>query len=103
MNGSACLDLGWLGTMSVDGPEAIRRLGPLVRWVHAKDVKEPGHHDTCMLGEGVADISGCIDALHEIGYDGWLSREDEPEDRNPMETAVQNREWLERKLASLSS
>jgi sugar phosphate isomerase/epimerase len=96
-----CLDLGWLGTMGVNGPDTIRKLGPLVRWVHAKDVREAGRHDTCMLGDGVADIAGCIGALNEIGYDGWLSWEDEPEDRNPMESAVENRLWLERKLAAL--
>lgn len=97
-----CLDLGWLGTQGVDAPAMIRTLGPLVRHVHAKDVATAGRHDTCMLGEGIVDIAGGIRALHEIGYDGWLSWEDEPEDRNPMESAVANREWLEHQLAQLT-
>jgi sugar phosphate isomerase/epimerase len=96
-----CLDLGWLGTQGVDAPQMIRTLGPFVRWVHAKDVAAAGKHETCMLGEGVVDVAGCIRALHDIGYDGYLAWEDEPEDRNPMESAARNREWLEAQLAAL--
>lgn len=96
-----CVDTGWLGTQSVDAPDMIRRLGPLVRWVHLKDVLARGRHDTCMLGEGVVDIAGCIETLNDIGYDGWLSWEDEPEDRNPMESAAANRLWIESRLESL--
>jgi sugar phosphate isomerase/epimerase len=98
-----CVDLGWLGTNGVDGPDMLRRLGPLVRHVHVKDVLAPGRHDTCALGEGVANIEGCLQALADIGYDGWLAWEDEPEDRNPMESAVSNREWLERRVAQLGA
>jgi sugar phosphate isomerase/epimerase len=47
------------------------------------------------------DIKACLEALDEIGYDGWLAWEDEPEDRNPMESAVDNRVWLESQLAAL--
>jgi sugar phosphate isomerase/epimerase len=96
-----CVDLGWLGTQGVDAPDMLRRLGPLVRHVHAKDVLAVGGHDTCALGDGIVDIARCLSVLHEIGYDGWLSWEDEPEDRNPMESAVDNRKWLERELEAL--
>lgn len=98
-----CLDLGWLGTQGTDAPETIRKLGPLVRHVHVKDVLAPGRHDTCMLGEGVVDIAGCLRALYDVGYDGWLAWEDEPEDRNPLESAAANRTWLEEQLATLGS
>jgi sugar phosphate isomerase/epimerase len=96
-----CVDLGWLGTQGVDAPSALRELGPLVRHVHAKDVLEAGQHRTCKLGEGVVGISDCIRTLADIGYDGWLSWEDEPTDRNPLESAAENREWLEAELAKL--
>lgn len=98
-----CVDIGWLGAQGVDAPDVIRELGLLVRHVHVKDVRDPGRHDTCMLGESVVDVAGCLRALHEIGYDGWLAWEDEPEDRNPLESAAANREWLERQLAALGS
>ena len=38
--------------------------------------------------------AGCIAALRSIAYTGWLSWEDEPEDRNPFDSAVRNREWI---------
>lgn len=96
-----CVDTGWLGTQGVDAPGVIRELGPLVRWVHVKDVTQAQRHDTCMLGEGVVDVAGCITALHDIGYEGWLSWEDEPADRNPMESAAENLRWIQARLDEL--
>ncbi len=94
-----CIDTGWLGTQGVDAPGAIRICGSRVRHVHLKDVRAVGAHETCLLGTGVVDVAGCIQALKEIGYDGWYSWEDEPEDRNPFDSAARNREWIERHLA----
>ena len=96
-----CVDLGWLGSQGVDAPQMLRDLGPLVRHVHAKDVLEAGQHRTCKLGDGVVGIAECIRTLHDMRYDGWLSWEDEPTDRNPMESAAENRAWLENELAQL--
>jgi sugar phosphate isomerase/epimerase len=93
-----CIDTGWLGTQGVPAPEAIRLCGDRVRHVHVKDVKAHGGHDTCLLGEGVVDVAGCIAALKEIGYVGWYSWEDEPENRNPFDSAARNREWIEAQL-----
>ena len=39
-----------------------------------------------------------LKALVEIGYNGWYSWEDEPEDRNPFDSAVRNREFIERRI-----
>jgi sugar phosphate isomerase/epimerase len=94
-----CVDTGWLATQGIDAPSAIRALGPLVRHVHVKDVRARGGHETCPLGEGCADIRGVIAVLAEIGYSGWYSWEDEPEDRNPMEIARAMRELIARELA----
>lgn len=94
-----CIDTGWLGTQGASGPEIIRACGPLVRHTHIKDVKAAGAHDTCLLGEGVAKVAECIAALKELGYSGWYSWEDEPEDRNPFDSAVRNRKWIAKQLA----
>ncbi|HEY0075138.1 MAG TPA: sugar phosphate isomerase/epimerase family protein [Abditibacteriaceae bacterium] len=93
------VDTGWLGTQGVDAPQAIRALSSRVRHVHVKDVKAPGGHETCLLGQGVVDIPGVFAALKEMGYDGWYSWEDEPEDRNPMDSARANREYIEKLLS----
>jgi sugar phosphate isomerase/epimerase len=94
-----CADTGWFGTQGVSGPDIIRACGPLVRHTHIKDVKAAGAHNTCLLGEGVAQVAECIAALKETGYSGWYSWEDEPEDRNPFDSAVRNRQWIEKQLA----
>jgi len=94
-----CIDTGWLGTQGASGPEVIRACGHLVRNVHIKDVKAVGAHQTCLLGEGVARVAACIAALKEIGYSGWYAWEDEPEDRNPFDSAVRNRRWIEKQLS----
>lgn len=92
------VDTGWLGTQGVPVPAAIRQLGNLVGHVHVKDVRAAGGHLTCPLGQGIVDVAGAIAALKEIGYTGWLSWEDEPEDRNPMEIAGPMRQWLEEQV-----
>jgi len=94
-----CIDTGWLATQGANGPATIRACGLLVRHTHIKDVKAAGAHDTCLLGEGVAQVAACIVALKGIGYAGWFSWEDEPEDRNPFDSAVRNRRWIEKQLA----
>lgn len=88
------VDTGWLGTQGVDAPAAISTMGKLVRHVHLKDVRAKGGHETVMLGDGCVNVAGCIAALRAIAYTGWLSWEDEPEDRNPFDSAVRNREWI---------
>jgi sugar phosphate isomerase/epimerase len=93
-----CVDTGWLGTQAVPAAEAIRTLGPMVRHTHIKDVKAAGAHETCLLGEGVVNVAAALQALRDIGYTGWYSWEDEPEDRNPLESAVRNRQWIESKV-----
>jgi L-ribulose-5-phosphate 3-epimerase len=93
-----CVDTGWLGTQGVSAPAMIRTLGRLVRHTHIKDVKGVGAHETCLLGTGVVDVDACLQALKEVGYSGVYSWEDEPEDRNPFDSAMRNREWLQARV-----
>jgi L-ribulose-5-phosphate 3-epimerase len=96
-----CIDTGWLGTQGAAIPEVIRTCGRLVRHTHIKDVKAAGKHETCLLGTGVVNVATALKTLKEIGYTGWYSWEDEPEDRNPFDSAVRNREWIEVELKRL--
>jgi sugar phosphate isomerase/epimerase len=95
-----CLDTGWLGTQGVSAPEAVRVCFPVLRHLHIKDVAAAGGHHTCLLGTGVVDLPGAMRELKRGGYDGWYAWEDEPEDRNPMLSAVENRVWIENQLAA---
>ncbi len=94
-----CIDTGWFGTQGVSASEMIRRCGALVRHTHIKDVKAAGRHETCPLGEGVVGVADCLKTLRSLNYTGWYSWEDEPEDRNPFDSAKRNREWIEQRLA----
>ena len=93
-----CADTGWFGTQAADVPAQIRAAGKFVRHTHIKDVKAAGAHETCLLGEGLVNVAGCLAALRDLGYSGWYSWEDEPEDRNPFDSAVRNRQWIEARL-----
>jgi len=89
-----CLDTGWLGTQGIDAPKAVRQLGRLIRHVHVKDVQAAGKHETVPLGRGIVDIPGVLRELKATGYDGVLSWEDEPEDRNPFDIANESRQYI---------
>lgn len=93
-----CVDTGWFGTQGVSAAGMIRAFGKLVRHVHIKDVKAAGGHDTCLLGAGVVNVTEVMKALREVGYAGWYAWEDEPEDRNPFDSAVRNRKWIEDRI-----
>jgi sugar phosphate isomerase/epimerase len=95
-----CVDTGWFGTQAVNVPEQIRAAAKFVRHTHIKDVKAAGAHETCLLGDGVVSVAGCLTALRDIGYAGCYSWEDEPEDRNPFDSAVRNRKWIEARLVA---
>jgi sugar phosphate isomerase/epimerase len=94
-----CVDTGWFGTQGANVPEQIRACGKFVRHTHIKDVKAAGGHETCMLGDGVVNVAGCLQTLQAMGYKGWYSWEDEPEDRNPFDSAVRNRKYIQARLA----
>jgi L-ribulose-5-phosphate 3-epimerase len=94
------VDTGWWGTQGYDPARAISELGANIVHVHLKDVQAVGEpHDTCVWGDGVVDVAACVRALQEIGYDGYLTIEHEPEDHDPSEEIVELRSRLETWLA----
>jgi inosose dehydratase len=96
--------------------ELLRAHGDLVNHVHLKDVDlvllerlhaEGAGLETaweegmfCRLGQGGADVEGCLDELQRRGYDGWLVVEQDQVIRpgrtfeDTVESARANREWL---------
>ena len=96
----AAVDTGWWATQGYDPVQAIRDLQGRLFYVHLKDVEAPGTHNTCMHGEGVAEIAACVDELLELGYLGPLSIEHEPYDRDPLDECIRMRELIETRLAA---
>ena len=94
------VDTGWWGTRGYDARRAIVELGEHVLHVHLKDVLAVGEpHETCVWGEGVVDIEGCVAELRGSAYDGALTIEHEPEDHDPSDEIVELRSRLEGWLA----
>jgi sugar phosphate isomerase/epimerase len=82
----ATVDTGWWATQGYDPVRAVAELGEVVQHVHLKDVKGVGEpHETCRWGEGIVDVEGCVRALQQIGYEGAIAVEHEPEDHDPSE------------------
>lgn len=81
----ACIDTGWYATQGYDPVQAVHVLKDHLLHVHLKDVKAAGMpHETCALGEGIVDDHGVLAALQQIGYDGYVSIEHEPEYHDPV-------------------
>jgi L-ribulose-5-phosphate 3-epimerase len=94
----ACVDTGWWLTQGYDPVAAVRALGKHLFHVHLKDIRAAGKHETCALGDGLLDVAAVLAALREVGYDGYLSVEHEPDDYDPTTEIVRSRELVERLL-----
>lgn len=79
----ACVDTGWFGTQGYDAAQALSELADSLVHVHLKDVLAAGAHQTCRFGLGVVPIERCVQTLQQIGYQGGLSIEHEPEEYDP--------------------
>lgn len=88
------VDTGWFGTQGFDAAQAIRELGDRVMYVHLKDVRAEGAHDTCAFGDGIVPIADCVAALRDIDYSGPISIEHEPEHYNPFPEVARSRTTL---------
>ena len=89
------VDTGWYATQGYDAAKAIRELGDHIVYVHMKDVfKEGLPHETCRYGEGIVPLAECVRALQEIGYEGPISLEHEPEHSDPTADVIASRELL---------
>ncbi len=92
--GAAC-DTGWWATQGASAPEALRELRDHLMTVHLKDILAAGAHETCRFGTGIADIQACARALQEIGYQGVIGIEHEPETHDPTEDVIASKRLLE--------
>jgi sugar phosphate isomerase/epimerase len=92
----ATVDTGWWGTQGYDAARAIEELGDRVWHVHLKDVLAVGEpHETCRWGEGIVPIEECVRALQQLGYEGAVAVEHEPETFDPTDDIGAMRAQLE--------
>lgn len=88
-NFGACVDIGNFLVVDEESIPAVRQLAPKAVHAHVKDMhlfdSDPGEGAFAtnggrflrgaILGEGVVDVSKCVDLLVKAGYAGWLSLE----------------------------
>ncbi|RME94540.1 MAG: sugar phosphate isomerase/epimerase, partial [Verrucomicrobia bacterium] len=80
-----CIDIGHTQRIGVNPAEAIRQAGSRVFDVHTKDVSAASPEGrTVEIGRGVIDIPAVIEALHDVGYQGFLSFEHEKDPDDPL-------------------
>jgi inosose dehydratase len=94
---SLCPDTGHVLLAGDDPVSLIRDFRDRIAYVHIKDV-DPHAGRFVPLGQGALDVGSVMNALREIGYDGWLTVELDAWP-NPQEGAMVNRRaidpWLQ--------
>ena len=90
--------------------ELFRTYAERIRYVHLKDwdpsipPELEGEGGTAVLrdfvelGEGVVDLAGCVEALRDSGYAGWLTIELDYTRRTPMESVAMSQRYLVEQL-----
>ena len=87
----AAVDTGWWATQGYDPVQALRDLNGRLFHVHLKDVEEPGTHISCMHGDGLRRDRRLRRRASRLGYQGALTVEHEPFDRDPTEEVIRMR------------
>ena len=89
-----CPDSAHLTCAEIDVPLLIRRYGERMRYMHIKDLRTGAIEERrnrnagvqvtegterlpifCELGRGIIDFGPIMDALHDIGYNDWITVE----------------------------
>lgn len=96
-----CPDTGHVLLGGDDPAAIIRACADRIRYVHIKDVDlDTGQF--VPLGQGALDLTGVMDALASIGYDGWVTVELDAWP-DPGQAARQNRRAMEPWIPTASS
>jgi inosose dehydratase len=108
-----CVDVGHSMFAGIDPAELLRTHADRLAYVHLKDVDDGvlerarrerlGFWDAyglgvfCVLGQGCIDFAGVRDSLFAIGYDGWMTVEQDASPTGgsvPLEDAEASLEFL---------
>jgi L-ribulose-5-phosphate 3-epimerase len=90
----SCADSGWWAIQGVHPPTAFYELGDRILTVHLKDVNAATGKGM-RPGTGSADVLGCLRALSDIGYQGAVGIEHEPDGWDPTEDLLVGYQMLE--------
>lgn len=85
-------DIGHQFCVGEDPAASVRKLAPHIRHVHLEDIATTRVHHHLIPGEGVIDFKSALQALKEVGYDGWVTVELYTCHENPDHAATVARE-----------
>ena len=84
-NVGLCLDTGWALDASLDPVKCIEKYADRLYGIHLKDFTfdATGAPEETVLGTGILDLPGVIEALRKIGFAGYASLEYEGDASDP--------------------
>jgi L-ribulose-5-phosphate 3-epimerase len=93
-------DTGFWGMFGYDAVKATHELKDHLFHMHLKQMKQlDGHWECCAFKDGVVNVNGVVQALHELGYKGAISIEIETNDHSPIDDVVSSyndlKSWLQ--------
>ncbi len=98
-----CIDVGHTVRAGVDPVAAVKHCGSRVHDFHLKDVatEKPNARDV-IVGQGVIDIPGVLQALRAVTFSGHLGLEYELTPENPLPGMKKSVAYVRKVLAMLS-
>ena len=79
------LDCGWAMNQREYPPVAIRKLNKRLMNLHVRDI-DPTMREYVAIGDGVMDFKAIADAVKAIGFDGFVTLEQDSSKRSMKET-----------------
>ena len=85
-------DIGHFYCVKDDPAQTVHKLAKHIRHVHLEDIAATRIHHHLIPGEGVIDFKSTLQALKDVGYDGWVTIELYTCHENPDHAATVARE-----------
>lgn len=114
---SLCIDTGHCYYAGMQPQDVIRQYADRVKYLHFKDINPNIHQRVtrdsidfyraisegifCPLGQGGVDFGAVRRALIEVGYQGWVTVEQDMDpavDSDPLRNAINSREFIEQQI-----
>jgi L-ribulose-5-phosphate 3-epimerase len=93
------VDTGWFQTLGNTMFNALEELAPNLKLVHLKNLVSKDANITCLYDKGTVPIQQCVEKLQEIRFNGSVSIEHYPFDKNPADECRHNLQLLKTWLA----
>jgi len=97
-----CIDVGHTARTGTDVVEAIHKAGPRLFDVHMKDLADRSKKESQVaVGEGKMPVRAIFEALHGIGYPGFVDLEYEIHEDDPLPGMVESFAYMRGVLAGM--